>query len=602
MDAPPRYMKTILSKGTRKPTRRRFAAPKIPKTPAEKAVTKTKRSARNKAFKEALKEAQEMVLQKATSMRERFGDHTVDWYFEYILQQTRMEQSKRQPTSWNAFVRCTTRKLNDALPPDAPHLSASDRGPELKALWDAIPKEERAEYAKEMLEELREVRENQDEGTHNVPLQAWHDAHAVLKKCEGELDRVAARTDTRIILLAVRSDTTHVLWPYIYMSTPTLRDYFYTLSRHTPREFATKLEACCISGLVGLINNSKDEFALLKKQIVDLVLNKLRFATNHNWTRTPYSTFDTAVTEKYGVVYKGYPIKFVNPSTFTNLQDLQVTLGAWESGTAKFDKLTTEEWAQWKAELQAKCFAELSASVESPAAHPAPSESSDAANMTPPAITASAPIAAPALAPLPRAPATAMSPAPAVYPTPGPAPAAYPAPAPASNAGPPMQFIMAGPNGRAVKKGRPATQRKRKKDSQGAATAPAVNGSQLPVPGTPSAGHLGVQTLSNTATVLLPESNVQQQLSPAFHHTTAPGTQPNTLTLSHHAPFTAQEYTALDLGLITPATRQQSGGMDLSIPLYSGYDDYNVGASVDPSNTNALYILNGFDPSVAYNT
>jgi hypothetical protein len=52
-------------------------------------------------------------MEQATLLREEFGGHTAEWYFEEIMQRARMSKSKRSASRWNAFLRSEVKSIND---------------------------------------------------------------------------------------------------------------------------------------------------------------------------------------------------------------------------------------------------------------------------------------------------------------------------------------------------------------------------------------------------------------------------------------------------------------------------------------------------------
>lgn len=60
--------------------------------------------------------------------------------------------------------------------------------------------------------------------------------------------------------------------------------------------------------------------------------------------RMYYSNFDENITAKYGVKIVGWPLdKFCPPSDITSKVEVLLLFRAWESGTARFYKMTTQE-------------------------------------------------------------------------------------------------------------------------------------------------------------------------------------------------------------------------------------------------------------------
>jgi riboflavin synthase alpha subunit len=60
----------------------------LKKTPAEKAELALVRRARQETYSKALSEARAVVLEQATQLRERFGGHSIEYYYEEIMQKS----------------------------------------------------------------------------------------------------------------------------------------------------------------------------------------------------------------------------------------------------------------------------------------------------------------------------------------------------------------------------------------------------------------------------------------------------------------------------------------------------------------------------------
>ena len=105
----------------RTPWRHRVKHATLRKTPAEKAQAAAKRREHQVTYHDALLKARGVVMEQATQLRELFGGHTVEWYFEEIMQQACMSKSKQETSRWNAFLREEVKQFNDgvyiSLPP-----------------------------------------------------------------------------------------------------------------------------------------------------------------------------------------------------------------------------------------------------------------------------------------------------------------------------------------------------------------------------------------------------------------------------------------------------------------------------------------------------
>jgi hypothetical protein len=87
----------------------------VTKPPAEKARLKEKRLSHKKDYNEALQEAQQIVHQQATLLHERFGGHSIQWYFQEILQQSQRQKSQCQVTAWNAYLSSEVKRINNGI-------------------------------------------------------------------------------------------------------------------------------------------------------------------------------------------------------------------------------------------------------------------------------------------------------------------------------------------------------------------------------------------------------------------------------------------------------------------------------------------------------
>ncbi|EIW80799.1 hypothetical protein CONPUDRAFT_154797 [Coniophora puteana RWD-64-598 SS2] len=595
-----RYSKTLLKKaykGTRGPTRRRFAAPRIPKTPGERATLKAQRFARRQDLNADLKDAQKQVMEMAIQLQQKYRGHSVEWYFEAILQQARADGKKRAPNNWNAFLHVKTRELNDALPEGERRLTASERAAELKVIWNKIPESERAEFAKEMVEDLEKFRENKDDAVHNFSLMSYHDAHSTLKSCADELNRMAGRTDTRVMLMAVRSDNEHVLTPYFYASDISLATYFHALTRYTPHEFLAKLESCTISGLIGLIHNAKDEFVMLKKEVVLEILIKLRKATNYQWNRTPYLHFDDAVTYKYGVVVENWPLKtFASPSSVTNLPELKVLLSAWETKTTSFRKMSDEEWAEWRTKHELKRMQEMNMAIDSvqtsastpsqpgSPSHPAASEIAPSQS-SPSEVAPSQPTPSQA-AFLPVAYPPTAYPSPAAQSLPSPwGPASTPAAAEST-----LQFVMSDPNGKAIRQPRAKPPRKSKKKATPSHGSQAVGAATVGEALVPAASQ-GLQT----NTLAVPQA-AHQVYGQTFEHALSSGVRQD-VSYSYDMPLGQQDFSQHSLSaelLNVGGAFNYPGQQGNILGNSSGMLDFTM------SSTNSFNVIGNNNQSIQY--
>lgn len=66
-----------------------------------------------------------------------------------------------------------------------------------------------------------------------------------------------------------------------------------------------------------------------------------------------YSGFAERITVRYGIVVVNWPLaKFVNPSSVSTKTEAEILWNAWETDTARFYRMTGEEYKTWYAEYQ----------------------------------------------------------------------------------------------------------------------------------------------------------------------------------------------------------------------------------------------------------
>ncbi|THU80799.1 hypothetical protein K435DRAFT_809605 [Dendrothele bispora CBS 962.96] len=119
--------------------------------------------------------------------------------------------------------------------------------------------------------------------------------------------------------------------------------------KQTPHLIASRLEGYCISGVEGITRNYVQETIQMKKNLVQLIQDKLNAAAGK--TKVPrmyYKNFDQHIMAKYGIKIVNWPLeKFRCPSKIPTRVEVQLLMSAWESGTTYFHKMTSAEWKDW---------------------------------------------------------------------------------------------------------------------------------------------------------------------------------------------------------------------------------------------------------------
>ncbi|KAG2363647.1 hypothetical protein BDR07DRAFT_1483384 [Suillus spraguei] len=243
-------------------------------------------------YQMALAEAQDVLMEAAVKMHETLGCHTVDYYYEAIIQTLQVAKHQRACNPWNAYLRAEVKKYNEALPNNEPHCKVTELAAKISANWRAMSNDEKKTVTEESMELLEEYRINKCTGVNNVPINVFHDTCTTLKSISNELTALSARTGCYSLLMSVRSDTDHYSRPYVYMSDDRIGDYFQLALQQAPTDIATHLKAYCLSGVMGVVQNYKQALIALKAETSLLIIEQLREAAQVNVPRMLYVNFE----------------------------------------------------------------------------------------------------------------------------------------------------------------------------------------------------------------------------------------------------------------------------------------------------------------------
>ena len=85
----------------------------IKKTIVEKIRLQEKHEGARHAYRRALEGAQSVVMEQAELLRDQFGQHSIDYYYEVLMQCSRKTKGKRTKINlWNAFTRLEAQNAN----------------------------------------------------------------------------------------------------------------------------------------------------------------------------------------------------------------------------------------------------------------------------------------------------------------------------------------------------------------------------------------------------------------------------------------------------------------------------------------------------------
>jgi chromatin segregation and condensation protein Rec8/ScpA/Scc1 (kleisin family) len=73
-------------------------------TPTDLAHAKQKRKENRDTYALALAAAQQSVWDQAEALREQFGKHDTNYYFEEIIHRSHLKVAERSVSRWNAFL------------------------------------------------------------------------------------------------------------------------------------------------------------------------------------------------------------------------------------------------------------------------------------------------------------------------------------------------------------------------------------------------------------------------------------------------------------------------------------------------------------------
>lgn len=179
-------------------------------TSEQKAALRAKRAQHRIDYGTALKEAREVVQHQAEMLYEKFGKHSVEYYYQEIMQKSRLVTQKRSINRWNAFLSGKLKEHNEGMffcrTFKGSFTSYSSRCgiierekqglskekvdaivAEVSAQWKCMNKEERSDATDNLMQSLGDQREMKDLALHNVPLNAFQDGRKTLDSIDREV-------------------------------------------------------------------------------------------------------------------------------------------------------------------------------------------------------------------------------------------------------------------------------------------------------------------------------------------------------------------------------------------------------------------------------
>lgn len=87
----------------------------IKKTKAEKRAIRAKNLARRKDYAHALADARAVVRQQAELLHENYGGHSIQYYQQEIIQESRITTATRKVSAWNAYLSSEIKRINGGM-------------------------------------------------------------------------------------------------------------------------------------------------------------------------------------------------------------------------------------------------------------------------------------------------------------------------------------------------------------------------------------------------------------------------------------------------------------------------------------------------------
>ncbi|KAG1798354.1 uncharacterized protein BJ212DRAFT_1203498, partial [Suillus subaureus] len=284
---------------------------------AEKAVLKEKREAHHISYSSTLQAAHNVIFHEAEKLHAQFSGHSVQYYYEEIMQHSHIAQSSCGINRWNAFFSSVER-----APGIAP-LKAAQCAGEIAVRWNSMSKSEQEDATQAAVKDLEDHCEMKKLAIRNVPLEAFHDCQRSVEAIDHEAHTLNAYTGVEIIFITTHSTTDHFNQPHIFQ-TSHATDFFDAHFKVSAMDIALRLEAFAIAGI--------QELAAAPKRV----------------SRMYYHNFNHHITAKYHIIVENWLLaKFCCPGDISSWTEISVLKSAWDSGATRFHKLSDTEFEKW---------------------------------------------------------------------------------------------------------------------------------------------------------------------------------------------------------------------------------------------------------------
>jgi hypothetical protein len=80
---------------------------------ADKALAAVKRKTEQLKYSKALANAWKVIMDEATKLHKEFSAHTIEYYYEQLLQGHHLTCSKQEINCWNIWLHMEVQQIND---------------------------------------------------------------------------------------------------------------------------------------------------------------------------------------------------------------------------------------------------------------------------------------------------------------------------------------------------------------------------------------------------------------------------------------------------------------------------------------------------------
>lgn len=184
---------------------------KKPVTYAERKARKEKWTAQKQDVKVDLKGIRAEIMTMAEEMAKKHGN-TKEYWYNRIMQESRLAQSERKVSTWNAFQSMRLNQVNAGIPIisifsyfatstaytmlsflELPEGEAKKKvndpifSAQISEEWKRMSADEKIEVTKDQVARMTEDRETRVTGENNTGISAFHDCRATLEHIEKQV-------------------------------------------------------------------------------------------------------------------------------------------------------------------------------------------------------------------------------------------------------------------------------------------------------------------------------------------------------------------------------------------------------------------------------